>query len=79
MKTKEFQELRKKDVDDLDKLLVEKRTEVMNLRFSLATGALEDSSRMAQAKRDVARIMTVIGEKRRGQTPETTTAAEVTA
>jgi len=64
MKTKEFQDLRKKDSADLEKLLDEKRTEVMNLRFSQATGALEDSSRLAIAKRDVARLLTLIGEKR---------------
>ena len=30
----------------------------MDLRFSLATGALEDSSRMGSAKRDVAQLLT---------------------
>jgi large subunit ribosomal protein L29 len=64
VKTRDFQELRKKDADELQKLLVEKRTEVMNLRFSLATGALEDPTRLGQAKRDVARILTLIGEKK---------------
>lgn len=65
MKTREFQDLRKKDVDELQKLVDEKRTEVLNYRFSLATGALEDPTRLGEAKRDVARIMTLIGEKTR--------------
>lgn len=65
MKTREFQELKKQDVADLEKLVDEKRTEVMGLRFSLATGALEDPSRLGQAKRDIARLLTLIGEKRR--------------
>ncbi len=83
MKTREFNELKKKDVAELEKLVDEKRTEVMGLRFSLATGALEDPSRMSQAKRDVARLLTLVGEKRREAAataaPATTeTAAEVT-
>ena len=68
MKTREYQELKKKDVSELEKLVDEKRTEVMGLRFSLATGALEDPSRLGQAKRDVARLMTLLGDKRREAT-----------
>ena len=70
MKTREYQELKKKDADELRKLVDEKRTEVMGLRFSLATGALEDPSRLGEAKRDVARLLTLLREK---------TKAEVTA
>ena len=68
MKTRDFQELRKKDVAELEKLVDEKRTDVLNYRFSMATGALEDPSRLGEAKRDVARMMTLIGEKRREET-----------
>ena len=75
MKTRELKDLRKKDLGDLDRALAEKRTEVMNLRFSLATGALENPSRLGAAKRDVARMLTVIGEKRASATPEASTAA----
>lgn len=67
MKTREFQDLKKKDAAELQKLVDEKRTEVMGLRFSLATGALEDPSRLGEAKRDVARLLTVLGEKRRAE------------
>lgn len=83
MKTREFNELKKKSVEELTKLVDEKRTEVMNLRFSLATGALEDSSRLGQAKRDVAQVLTLLGEKRREQAPaaaaKTETKTEVPA
>ena len=85
MKKREFQALAKKDTTELEKLLEQGRTEVMNLRFSHATGALEDPSRLSAAKRDVARLLTVLGTKRRAAgtaaTQETTPAgkAEVTA
>jgi large subunit ribosomal protein L29 len=65
MKAREYQDLKKKDVSELQQLVDELRTEVMGLRFSLATGALEDPSRLGQAKRDVARLLTLIGQKQR--------------
>ncbi|MCW2960443.1 MAG: Ribosomal protein [Thermoleophilia bacterium] len=74
MKKREFEDLRKKDISELEKLLVAKRSEVMNFRFSLATGALEDPTKLGQAKRDIARILTLIGDKQRAAT-----AAEVPA
>jgi large subunit ribosomal protein L29 len=64
MKTRDFEELKKKDIDELTKLVDEKRTEILNLRFSLATGALEDPSRLGSAKRDLARVLTLVGQKR---------------
>ena len=57
-------ELRGKDVDDLDKLLGERGKELMDLRFSHATGALENASRLSKVKRDIARIRTVLNERR---------------
>jgi large subunit ribosomal protein L29 len=65
VKTKDLADLRKKDVDELHELLDARRAEVMDLRFSHATGALENPARMGQARRDVARILTVIAEKTR--------------
>jgi large subunit ribosomal protein L29 len=81
MKTRDYQDLKKKDADELQKLVDEKRTEVMGLRFSLATGALEDPSRLGEAKRDVARLLTVLGDKRRAEAAAAKSAekTEVTA
>ncbi len=69
MKSREYAELKKKDVDELQQLLDEKRTEVMNLRFSHATGALEDPSRLGSAKRDVAKLLTLLNEKKKTGVP----------
>lgn len=69
MKTREFEELKKKDIDELTKLVDEKRMEILNLRFSLATGALEDPSRLGATKRDLARVLTLIGQKRSAAAP----------
>ncbi len=69
MKSREYADLKKKDADELQQLIAEKRTEVMNLRFSHATGALEDSARLGVAKRDVAKLLTLLNEKKKTGVP----------
>jgi large subunit ribosomal protein L29 len=39
--------------------------EIFNLRFQRANGQLENTARVRQVRRDVARIKTVLGERRR--------------
>lgn len=54
--------------DDLERKLAETRKELFDLRFQRATGALENSARIRQAKREIARILTVRNERARGAT-----------
>ena len=56
--------LRAKDLrdltnDELDRKLADTRQELFNLRFQSATGALENTTRLRLAKREIARILTV--------------------
>ena len=39
--------------------------EIFNLRFQRANGQLENTSRVRQVRRDIARIKTLLGERRR--------------
>ena len=39
--------------------------EMFNLRFQRANGQLENTARVRQARRDIARIKTILGERRR--------------
>jgi large subunit ribosomal protein L29 len=39
--------------------------EIFNLRFQRANGQLENTARVRQARRDIARINTILGERRR--------------
>ena len=39
--------------------------EIFNLRFQRANGQLENTARVRQVRRDIARINTVLGERRR--------------
>ncbi|HWD59497.1 MAG TPA: 50S ribosomal protein L29 [Stellaceae bacterium] len=39
--------------------------EIFNLRFQRASGQLENTARVRQARRDIARIKTILGERQR--------------
>lgn len=56
-------ELRDMDDDVLAEHLRTVRRELFGLRFQHATGELENTSRLGQAKRDVARALTVARER----------------
>jgi large subunit ribosomal protein L29 len=56
-------DLRELAVEDLERKLSETRQELFNLRFQSATGALENPARIRLAKREIARVLTVLNEK----------------
>lgn len=56
-------ELRSKTPDQLRDSLVSLKKEAFNLRFQAATNQLENTARMRNVRRDVARIMTVLNAK----------------
>ena len=58
------QDLRTMTVDQLDDELVKLKKEQFNLRFQRATGQLENTSRVRDVRRDIARIRTVATTKR---------------
>jgi large subunit ribosomal protein L29 len=57
-------ELRDMSDEELVKRLAESRENLFNLRFQMATGALDNSARLSLAKRDIARILTVQAERK---------------
>src|SRR5471030_2451330 len=56
-------ELRELEDDELDTRLDEYRREMLNLRFQLATGQLDNHARLNNAKRNVARVLTVLRDR----------------
>ena len=56
-------DLRDLSDDDLGHRLAERRQELFNLRFQSVTGALENHARLRLAKREIARILTVVNER----------------
>ena len=63
MTSKELMELMEKSPSELDAQLKDKKSELFNLRFQLAIGQLENTARIQQCKRDIARVMTIIRQK----------------
>ncbi len=57
-------DLRAMTVDQLDDELLKLKKERFNLRFQRATGQLENTSRVREVRRDIARIKTVARQKR---------------
>ena len=56
-------ELRELSDEELVRRLAESRENLFNLRFQMATGALENTARIGLAKRDIARILTIQTER----------------
>ena len=59
-KTKELREL---NLDELEQKLVEAKHELFNLRFQVATGKQDNSARLGQVRREIARIATLLRER----------------
>ena len=59
------EDLRAMTVDQLDDEAMKLKKEQFNLRFQRATGQLENTARVRQVRRDIARIKTVLGERHR--------------
>jgi large subunit ribosomal protein L29 len=60
-------DIRAMTLDQLDDEFMKLKKERFNLRFQRATGQLENTSRVRQVRRDIARIKTIASQKRSGQ------------
>lgn len=58
-------DLREMTLEELEKKLKDMRNELFNLRFQQATGQLKNYKRIREVKKEIARILTVINEKKR--------------
>jgi len=56
-------DLRAKSQDELRSELTDLKKEQFNLRFQAASGQLENTARVRDIRRDVARINTILGEQ----------------
>jgi large subunit ribosomal protein L29 len=60
-------DLRTMTLDQLEDEVLKLAKERFNLRFQRATGQLENTARVRQVRRDIARIKTVAAQKRAAQ------------
>ena len=56
-------EIRDLPLDDIRERLAETKEELFNLRFQNVTGQLDNYKRLAELKRDVARLKTILRER----------------
>ena len=56
-------EIRKMASSDLEKELVELKSELFKLRFQLATNGLDNPMKIKNTKKDIARIKTILKER----------------
>ena len=57
-------DIRAMSSDQMDDAILNLKKERFNLRFQRATGQLENTSRLREARRDIARIKTVAAQQR---------------
>ncbi len=65
MKGMKATDLRARTADELSEELGTLGKEIFNLRFQRASGQLENTARVRQVRRDIARIKTILDERRR--------------
>ena len=58
-------DIRPKTADELKQQVEDLSKEAFNLRFQRASGQLENTARVRQVRRDLARIKTILGERAR--------------
>jgi large subunit ribosomal protein L29 len=62
------EDVRRMSDDEMDAEVLKLKKERFNLRFQRATGQLENTARIREARRDIARIKTIARQKRAAQT-----------
>ena len=70
MATATAAELRTLSRSELNARVTELKEELFSLRFAAATGQLESRGRLREARKDIARIYTVIQERNLGIVPD---------
>ena len=65
------EDIRPMSGDQIGDEIAKLKKEQFNLRFQRATGQLENTSRVREVRRDIARLKTIASQKRTGDEPKT--------
>lgn len=60
-------ELREKTDEELDQILVDRTEDIMHFRMQTATGIVDNVRRSREARKDIARIKTIMKDRRSGE------------
>ena len=63
MKKNELKEMMARSTAELSTELENKKSELLNLRFQLAVGQLENTAAISECKKDIARVKTIIRQR----------------
>ena len=63
MKANEITELRKLDITELNDKIANQKQELLNLRFQLALGQLDNTAQISKIKKSIAVMKTIITDK----------------
>lgn len=59
----QYSDIKEMSTKDIEAKIAENKKELLNLRFQLATGNLEDTAQIKNLKKDIARLMTALNER----------------
>lgn len=59
-------ELREKSDEELNQLILDFKDDLMHFRLQMATGVVDNVKRTRGTRRDIARVETILNERRRG-------------
>ena len=60
-----LKELRKLSDEELNKKIVESKKELFDLRLKISTGTLEKPSRVDEVRKDIARMKTILNDRKK--------------
>ncbi len=60
-------ELREKTDEELDQILVDRTEDIMHFRMQTATGVVDNVRKSREARKDIARIKTIMKDRRSGE------------
>lgn len=58
-----FSEIKEMKTEEINEKIIELKKELLNLRFQLSTGSLENTAKIKTLKKDVARLNTALSER----------------
>ena len=66
----DISEIREMSIEDIELEIEDTREELMRLRFQQTTGELTDHNQMRTTRRKIARLLTVLNERKRAEEKE---------
>ena len=64
-------ELREKTDQELDQILVDRTEDIMHFRLQMSTGVVDNVRRAREARKDIARVKTILKQRQRAEQAST--------